>query len=55
MGIVECEEAEVKVLGKSVFIKTKSGATAFIPIDQICVALDKFRICYPKDSKLKCG
>ncbi|MEM1703317.1 MAG: hypothetical protein QXQ31_04610 [Zestosphaera sp.] len=53
--ISSCEEAEIKVVGKSVFIKLKSGATAFIPIDQVCVALEKFRICPPKDSKIKCS
>ncbi|MGC8975630.1 MAG: hypothetical protein ACP5KB_05495 [Thermoprotei archaeon] len=53
--ISSCEEAEIRVVGKSVFIKLKSGATAFIPIDQVCLALEKFRICLPRDSKIKCS
>ncbi|MEO3993376.1 MAG: hypothetical protein QN229_03585 [Desulfurococcaceae archaeon TW002] len=55
MVIPSCEEAEIKIVGKSVFIKLKSGATAFIPIDQVCLALEKFKICLPKDSRIKCS
>lgn len=53
--ISSCEEAEVMIVGKSVFIKLKSGATVFIPIDHVCLAFEKFRICPPKDFRVKCG
>lgn len=40
-----CEEAVVEVIGRSVFIRLKSGAAAFIPRDKICEAAERYGIC----------
>ncbi len=40
-----CEEADVEVIGRSVFIRLKSGAAAFVPRDKICEAIERYGIC----------
>lgn len=49
-----CEEAEFKIVGKSVFVKLRSGAVAFIPLEQICNAIVAYNICPPKSERIKC-
>jgi len=49
-----CEKAELKLVGKSVFVKLKSGATAFIPKERFCEAVKRFGICVDNSFSIKC-
>ena len=46
---------EVRVVGKSVFVKLSSGATAFIPKERFCEAVKRFDICTDGLEEFKCG
>ncbi len=51
----ECEEAvEIRLVGRSYFVRLKSGGSAFIPVDKICEALKRYGICVPEELKGKC-
>ncbi len=49
-----CEAAEIKLVGKSVFVRLASGATAFIPKERFCEAAKRFNICADGLKGVKC-
>ena len=50
-----CEEAvEIRLVGRSYFVRLRSGGAAFIPVDKICEALKRYGICVPEELKGKC-
>jgi len=49
-----CEEAEIRVVGRSVFVRLRSGATAFIPIEKFCEAVERYGICFEDNEKIRC-
>ena len=49
-----CEPARVEIKGRSAIIKTRSGAIAMIPKDDICEIAERFDLCienYPCPKK----
>ncbi len=49
-----CEEAEIRLVGRSYFVKLRSGGSAFIPVDKICEALVRYDICPTEELMIKC-
>jgi hypothetical protein len=49
-----CEAAEIRLVGKSVFVKLSTGATAFIPKERFCEAAKRFNICADGLEGIKC-
>jgi len=50
-----CEPAWVEIKGRSAIIKTKSGALAMVPKDNICEIAERFDLCienYPCPPKV---
>lgn len=50
-----CEPAWVEIKGRSAIIKTKSGALAMVPKDDICEIAERFDLCienYPCPPKI---
>ncbi len=50
-----CEEAEIRLAGRSYFVKLESGGSAFIPMDKICEALERYDICVPPELLERCS
>ncbi len=50
-----CERAEIKLVGRSYFVKLESGGSAFIPVDKICEALERYDICVPPELMDRCS
>ena len=51
----KCEKARGKIVGRSVFIETSSGAKAFVPLEKVCEFIKRFNICLDLESgKIKC-
>ena len=50
----DCEKAEIKLVGKSVFVKLESGGTAFIPRERFCEAAKRFGICINGLKEISC-
>jgi len=48
-----CEKARVEIHGRTVIIVTESGSRAFVPLDKVCEALKRFRLCVD-DPRIKC-
>lgn len=44
-GKTPCEPARVDIKGRSAIIRTKSGALAMIPKDDICEVAERFNLC----------
>jgi len=41
-----CERAKVIVKGRSAYVTTESGSSAFIPVDKLCDVAKRFNLCY---------
>ena len=43
----------MEIHGRTVIIVTESGSRAFVPLDKVCEALKRFRLCVD-DPRIKC-
>ncbi|MCC6047855.1 MAG: hypothetical protein LM571_06710 [Desulfurococcaceae archaeon] len=48
-----CEKATVVIRDKVAIVSTERGSKAIVPIDQICKALERLRLCV-NDPRVKC-
>ncbi len=49
----DCEKARIEIYGRTVIIITEGGSRAFVPLDKICEALKRFKLCVD-DPRIKC-